>query len=540
MRDLSRLPLPRREHRRFYPDGYFAPLDGAATAGTAPRSVRRGGVGALLYGLYRRSFVTRHRTKQGARGFGRRLRDAALPKRRGHAHLPPADRRASSRDKVVWDRLSDQPFQHAGRFEKLRVRIADAPEHARALHAALRGLPARRRAREILAGLHRTPLPFRGLGVGLAAGSAPVDELVGAVADLGVRHALLRLYPWRDDHAEDLALARRLRDAGVELSFALAQNRELARDTARWRAGVARLAADFAPLGRSFQVGQAINRSKWGIWKPSEYVALYTAAAEELRRARSDVELIGPAVIDFEPYATASYLHLRAAGLRFDVLASLLYVDRRGAPEHSQLGLDLVGKLALLKALAETSPNCPSGRSWITETNWPLREGPHSPAGRDVAVDEELQASYLVRYYLLALGSGLAERVYWWQVAAKGYGLIDPAPAPVPGHDPTAVGEGAAARRRPAFRALRQLVRRLDGGSCEGPVGAAGERDRVYRCRAAGGEPVLVGWTVEGTSRVELPAQVEHAEDRDGNELPVRGRRVDLEGAPRYFFVREA
>ena len=88
-------------------------------------------------------------------------------------------------------------------------------------------------------------------------------------------------------------------------------------------------------------------------------------------------------------------------------------------------------------------------------------------------------------------------------------------------------------------RALRQLARRLEGATCEGPVGTAGEQDRLYRFRTALGERVLVGWTVEATSRVELPAPVEHAEDRDGNELPVRGRRVDLEGAPRYFFVSE-
>ena len=538
LRDLARLPLPRPEHRASYLEGYFA----AERAQRAPDARVPGRSTALLYETYRRSFLTRHRTKQGVRGFGRRLRDLALPKRRGHAHLPPAASGASSRDKAVWDRLSDQPFQHASRLEKLRVRLSDAPEHARAWRAALRARPARSRSRELLAALYREPVAFRGLGVGLAAGSAPRAELVRAVRELGVRHVLLRLYPWRDEHDEELAIARELAAHGVDLVFALAQNRELVRDPGRWRAAVGRIAADFAPLGRSFQVGQAVNRSKWGIWKPSEYVALFRAAAEELRAARADVELLGPAVIDFEPYATASYLHLQEDGLRFDALASLLYVDRRGAPERTQLGLDLVGKAALLKALAETSPNCPSGRSWVTETNWPLREGPHSPAGRDVAVDEDQQASYLARFYLLALGCGLVERVYWWQLAARGYGLLDPALGAAPGgeaHADEAPSErSAVARQRPAFHALRQLVRRLDGGVCEGPVGTAGEQDRLLRFRTAAGERVFVGWTVEGTSRVELPGEVERAEDRDGRELRVRGRRVELDGGPRYFFVR--
>src|SRR6185295_3680702 len=67
--------------------------------------------------------------------------------------------------------------------------------------------------------------------------------------------------------------------------------------------------------------------------------------------------------------------------LRFDAVGSLLYVDRRGAPENRQLGLDATGKLRLLRAIAETAKNA-RGRSWIAEVNWPLREGPTSPAGR--------------------------------------------------------------------------------------------------------------------------------------------------------------
>jgi len=112
----------------------------------------------------------------------------------------------------------------------------------------------------------------------------------------------------------------------------------------------------------------------------------------------------------------------RHEGLHFDVLSSLLYVDRRGAPENRQLGLDTVDKVVLLRAIAEVGRNC-SERLWITEVNWPLREGPHSPAGKSVSVDEQSQADYLVRYYLLTLGTGLVERVYWWRMAARGYGL---------------------------------------------------------------------------------------------------------------------
>ena len=186
-----------------------------------------------------------------------------------------------------------------------------------------------------------------------------------------------------------------------------------------------------------------------------------------------DVLLLGGSVIDFEPHATATLLNLDRADFQFDALASLLYVDRRGAPESRQLGLDAIGKAALLKALADTSRNCPSGRQWITEVNWPLREGPHSPAGRDVAVDEDLHADYLLRYLVPMLASGLAERVFWWQLLAKGYGLIDPTSAApdetTPDTTPAECGprldDGTGWRRRPAWFALRRLMVEIPRGA---------------------------------------------------------------------------
>ena len=165
--------------------------------------------------------------------------------------------------------------------------------------------------------------------------------------------------------------------------------------------------------------------------------------------------------------------------LAFDGLASLLYVDRRGAPENRQLGFDTEGKVRLLAAIAGTARLVVSDRQWISEVNWPLREGPHSPAGKSVAVDEEAQADFLVRYFLLAAGTGRVERIDWWQLVAKGYGLCDPQ------------ADGSL-RERPAFRAFATLIRELAGTTCHGalpgerPAGRSARRalhPRRRRCR---------------------------------------------------------
>lgn len=505
-KDLSRLDLDRPDLYRPFLEGYWG-------EGLTPGRER-------LFLFLQGSFDLKNRIKRP----GKKLAAAAkaLAPRRAHAHIPDAPEGAAARDKVVWDPLSDQPHQHAGRLEKALVRIADLPSHLEQLAVVAASLPRiRRRYRELKAGLYREAAPWQGAGVAVRPWPPEPEAVPAAIADLGVEEVLLRLHPWQADHSAEEELARALVAQGRRLAFALPQNRDLVRDPGRWRAAVAELVARFAPYGRSFQVGQAINRSKWGVWRPDEYVRLATIAREELSR-HPGLELVGPAVIDFEPLALAGLLNLRRPGLAFDVVSSLLYVDRRGAPENPQLGFDTVGKVALFKAIAETGRHS-TGRLWITEVNWPLWEGPHSPAGKKVSVGEEEQASYLVRYYLAALSTGLVERVYWWQLVARGYGLVCPV-------------EGGALRRRPAFAALAHLHSRLAGTQAHGPL-AAPEGTRLYRFTRSDGAEILVGWTVgTETQQVALPAPAMRAFDRGGREVVLADRaRVTLGPSPVYF-----
>ncbi len=287
---------------------------------------------------------------------------------------------------------------------------------------------------------------------------------------------------------------------------------------------MAELAETFAPYGRQFQIGQAVNRSKWGIWTHQEYVDLYLAAAEIFRRYPG-VELMGPAVIDFEFQSILALVDRRDPDLHFDIVSSLLYVDRRGAPENRQMGLDTVGKVTLLRAIADVG-RCSSSRCWITEVNWPLWEGPHSPAGKTVSVGEEEQADYLVRYYLLALGTGLVERVYWWRLIARGYGLVAPA-------------SDGSLRRRPAWRALRTLIAELDGAVFQGPLDSA-DGVFLYLFEHHGRE-IVVGWSLAPGQRTELPRPAEEVVSRDGGAVPASpGCAVTLGPSPTYYHLTDA
>jgi hypothetical protein len=483
MRDLSRMPVLRPEHQDLFLKGYGE----ARSKG--------------LYLLYHHGFLLKNRAKQKVRG----IRGGGLFRaRKAHVHIPGAPAGASVRDRVVWDHLSDQPHQHAGGLDKLRVRLADTRSHLEEASVVAAALPRiLSRYRELKRGLHRKPVGFGGMGIALRPWPEDPGALLGLVDELGARHVLLRLHPWDEDHDAEEELARELHGRGLELTFALPQNRELVKDPGRWRRAIEEIGPRFSPYGKRFQVGQAINRSKWGVWTLDEYVRLVETASDVLRR-EPGIEILGPAVIDFEYHVTAAVLNLRRPGLHFDAASALLYVDRRGAPENPQAGFDAEGKTLLLKAIADTSRNA-TGRCWITEVNWPLREGPHSPAGRAVAVGEEEQADYLVRYFLLTLGTGAVERVFWWQMIAKGYGLVDP----------------AGLRRRPAFHAFQTLIRELEGSRLETvlPVPAPAQ---LWLFRQPAGTQVAVGWSAAGPVRVHLPDDTE----------------VEVVSLPRFFHLR--
>jgi tRNA A-37 threonylcarbamoyl transferase component Bud32 len=511
-RDLSRLNILRPEHRRLFLAGYWRREGGPPALGRA------------LYSGYFHAFLWKNRWKKQLR----RGRPAGAPRRVvrvPHAHIPEAPAGAPARDQIVWDRLSDQPHQHAGRLSKLRVRLADASIHATTAATVARALPrVWRRYRELPRELYGGPVPWDGAGVCLRPWPEAPEALLDLVEELGTRHLLLRLHPWQEDHRAEEELAAELSRRGYDLTFALPQNRELVRDPARWRGALACLGERFTPYGKRFQVGQAINRSKWGVWNLRDYVELARGAEEVLRR-HPGVELLGPAVIDFEYHSTIAALNLPGAGYHFDAVSGLLYVDRSGPPEGRQLGFDAVDKVRLLRAIADTGINCRQahGRCWITEMNWPLWEGPHSPAGRNVSVDEDTQADYLVRYYLLTLGTGLVERVFWWQLVARGYGLVDP-------------GEAPGGRCRPSFLALRTMLRELEGCRLEAVLPAPAPA-RLYRFRRVDGGEVVVGWSPV-LRRGRLPRPAARVVGRDGGALAVSaGLEVELAPAPVYFHL---
>ena len=350
------------------------------------------------------------------------------------------------------------------------------------------------------------------------------EALLEAVDDLGVDKLLLRLHPWQESHDEEEALAVELHRRGYELAFSLPQNRDLVREPERWKHSIEELAERFTPFGKQFQLGQAINRSKWGVWDYGKFLrmASYRQRHSQGVSRRRDH---GPGRHRLRAPRHRWSAQSALQGAQFDIAAHLLYVDRRGAPENPQFIFDSIAKAQLMHAIAETSRHRIQ-RSWITEVNWPLWEGPHSPAGRKVSVDEASQANYLVRFYLLALCSGAVERVYWWQIIARGYGLIAPLDAQA----------GGGLRRRASFSALATLARTLRGYRFEGTEETPADCF-LYRFSRVDGPNLLVGWTRQGSADIPLQNPPRRIVEIDGRETdPTGSSTVRLQEAVRYLF----
>jgi len=427
----------------------------------------------------------------------------------------------------AWNAFADQPHNVAPRSERMLHHIRRWPAYAALLWADLvRCVPvlriyARNRRRMFRVPVAISPDMFA-VSVSPPRGrpAAETEAVLGLLRETGVRRTLFRVPSWEKERlAEFEAFARRLRSDGREFAAALLQRRQDVFETAGW-AGF--LEESFARLGRHspfFEIGHAWNRTKWGVWDHAEYLKLVRPAVA--LRGRYGVKLVGPAVIDFE-------FHLYPPILRevdFDVVSSLLYVDRVGAPENAQAGWTTAMKVALFAAAAEASARRPVP-AWITEVNWPLAgTEPYSPAAGKPNVGEEAQADYLVRYYVICLAGGLIDRVFWWQLVAPGYGLVDSRETPW--------------RRRPSFCAFKTMVERLSGSVFIGkdgpPAGGPRAGIEVYRFRKDGRDFALA-WTTGAPRDREFGRPVAAVLDRDGRERPSSGAVVRLDFSPRYIF----
>lgn len=336
----------------------------------------------------------------------------------------------------LWDEKSAQPMTVLERREKNRHR-----DIKYVIKTAWQSLMAMRQIfklyRQILEESYQRPISMAGrIGVALHPKSEYIKQELELLNQLGNPPVLIRFchHETPADWEKAIALVEHLHQQGAEIMVAFLQDRRAVLEPGSWAHFLETVISAIADKVAHIEITHAFNRVKWGVWSAQEYAQLMQPAFA-IQDKYPQIKLIGPACIDFEYHPTIAALKSLPADRRLNALSHLLYVDRRGAPEHKQGRFSTLEKCALLKALAQWSDRC-DDKVIVSEVNWPVKyTGIWSPIGcpyeapkwrrEEPGETEDDYANYMLRYLVIALCSGHVEQVFWWRLSAHGYGLVD-------------------------------------------------------------------------------------------------------------------
>jgi len=346
-----------------------------------------------------------------------------------------------------WDSFSDQPHQIKDKVEKKRLKKENIFNILKTIFISLLLFPFF---------LFRLFFPtskskidiskFFGIGINLDKGEGQIEIL----KELKIKNINIRL-PLSDiENIENyLIFVGKFNKYNILLT--VLQNRENIENLNLFAKNIEKIFSLFSEVGIiEFQIGNAINRSKWGFFSITEYLKFYQVAFNIKKRSFPNIKLIGSGVIDFEYYNTIHTL-FNFQKIKYDGISSLLYVDRRGSPENMQsFVFNLEKKIKLLWIIVKTSSKS-ENKIYITETNYPIKNrDPYTPTSQFETVSLTDYKIFMVKYFLIALSSQTIERVYWHQLISAGYGLID-------NRDNTNL------KKYPAFYSFKTLLEILKG-----------------------------------------------------------------------------
>ena len=389
------------------------------------------------------------------------------------------------KEPFTWDNYSDQPAIIKNKALKRAMRRSALPSLVKTFLIALITLPVVLLLTPFVQRRTISGKDFFGMGVNLDKEPNTTPYLL---EELGIKNILIRIPLWEMDRLHEyISFIRSF--SSKHITVVLLQDREHITSTGMTRDHLIQIFEALDEVCETYIIGSTINRAKWGFFSVNEYLDFYAVAYELKRKRFPHLKLIGSNVIDFEYHFSAHTL-FNFAKIKFDAIGALLYVDRRGAPENTQIGFNLMGKINLLFSLISLSPKT-SDELIITETNWPIKNtAPYAPTSEFECVSEEDYTDYMVRYHLLAFASQKVSRVYWHQLVAPGYGLID--------------NREGIIRKRSAFEAYRIMLSHLSDAQF---VHFAHHRDEYQIvCTTPRGE-LHVTWTLTSTPLYTYKAQ---------------------------------
>ncbi|MEA3498944.1 MAG: hypothetical protein U9R16_07795 [Campylobacterota bacterium] len=325
----------------------------------------------------------------------------------------------------IWDKYSDQPYILKDKTYKKMMRKKNIWDFVPLLFTNIVMFPLSISLMKLFNKKEHFNLEnklFYGMSVNLDKGAGQ-PELID---ELGVKSLLIRI-PLSDIQNIDsyYSFAKSFGD-DKQILINIMQDRENIDKKELLKSNICIIFNKFKDITDEFQIGTTINRTKWGFFSVKEYLEFYKTVQEIRDDKYATIKLIGPSVIDFEYHYTIRAL-FNNFDISYDKLSALLYVDRRGAPSNTQMGIfDTNNKIEMLYSLVRLSPKMKTDDIYITEVNWPLTgTTPYAPTSEKECVSEDDYAKYMIDYYSIAKKTNKVSKVYWHQLIAPGYGLID-------------------------------------------------------------------------------------------------------------------
>ena len=320
----------------------------------------------------------------------------------------------------TWDNYSDQPYQLKDKNYKKQMRKQQFSSLLKTIFISLITIPLSLLSTPFIKRKKIDTKRFFTLGVDF---QRETTQTLKFLDELKVESVLVRFKLWEMEtlgELKDFIMACK----GKQITLKIMQDREHIEDLQLLKKDLKEIFTTLDGVVDIYEIGTTINRAKWGFFSVDEYGRFFKTAYELQTKEYPHAKLIGSGVIDFEFHFTAHTL-FNFFGYHYDGISALLYVDRRGAPENTQIGFNLLDKIALLSTMVWLSPKTKQ-KLYITETNYPIKgTKPYAPTSEFECIDLESYSDFMLRYYLLAFASQQVDFVSWHQLIAPGYGLID-------------------------------------------------------------------------------------------------------------------
>ncbi|WP_072682428.1 hypothetical protein [Arcobacter sp. LA11] len=340
----------------------------------------------------------------------------------------------------IWDYYSDQPHVIRDKKYKKSMRKKHVFDYIKLFFTSIVVLPIS----IILMKLFKsnTELEY-GIGVNFDKG----EEQYKLIEELGIKYLIVRMPLWeieKIDEYVDFSKKFIEQDKDINILLNIIQDRKHIENKKELEKNVNLIFEKFSSFVEEYQIGTTINRAKWGFFSISEYLSFYKIVQNIRNEFFPNLKLIGPSVIDFEYYYTARAL-FNFEDIKYDKHSSLLYVDRRGSPYNTQYKFfDTKNKIDLLYSLTKMSWKV-SNEIYITEVNWPISNtSPYAPTSEHECVSEEDYKKFMLEYHKIVKDTKKIKRVYWHQLIAPGYGLVD--------------NREGKLRKMPAFEAYKEMI----------------------------------------------------------------------------------